>query len=125
MGNNSVDGLSGMTVRAVLDRFLPSPRGKNPNTRRAYATALHKIADRIGADRPLAAITPGEPAGALEEVWGQTGRRLEPAPRGHRFLPRLVRENSTPAPTLPASAERRPEHADQTRPSPTPRSSGC
>lgn len=56
MGNDAVAGPSGTSVRAALDLFLSSPRCKNPNTRRAYAAALDKVADRIGPDRPLVGV---------------------------------------------------------------------
>jgi integrase len=68
MGDHATTDPSGTTLRAAVDRFLSSPRCANPNTRRRYAAALDKLTERLGADRPLAAITPAEVAGALEKT---------------------------------------------------------
>ena len=40
-----------------MDAFLSCPRCANPNTRRAYATALDRALDHLGPDRALAEVT--------------------------------------------------------------------
>lgn len=111
-----MDDRSGLTLRGALDKFLSSSRCVNPNTRRGYAATLDKLADGIGANRPLASIAPDELAAALEDLWGQAA----PATWNQRraatasFLAWCAK-NSHPAPELPASLERRPEHADETK----------
>ncbi len=61
----------GVTVRLAVDRFLSSTRCANPNTRRAYAGALDRLAEDLGGDRLLATVASGELAAALERLWGQ------------------------------------------------------
>jgi integrase len=106
----------GATVRAAVDRFLSSPRCANPNTRRAYATALEKWAASIGAHRVLADVGEDEAADALAALWGASApgtwnqRRASLA----SFLT-WCRKNRIAAPNLPESAERRPDPADETR----------
>ncbi len=106
----------GATVRQTVDRFLSSKRCTNPNTRRAYAGVLDRLAATLGPDRPLADISGGEVAAALDALWGQT----KPATwnRNRAAVASWLAwcaKNRYTAPTLPASVERRPEHADQTR----------
>jgi hypothetical protein len=56
------------TARAAVDGFLFSPRCAKPNTRRAYAGALDRVVDEIGAD--LAQGNDQQLAAALHRVWG-------------------------------------------------------
>lgn len=105
-----------VSVRAAIDRFLSSPRCSNPNTRRAYATALEKWAALIGAHRELGGVGDIEAADALTELWGSAApgtwnqRRAALA----SFLA-WCRKSRISAPQLPESAERRPDPADETR----------
>jgi hypothetical protein len=58
----------GTTVRQAVDRFLSSKRCENPNTRRAYAGVLDRLAETVGADRALAGVTGEELAADLEAL---------------------------------------------------------
>jgi integrase len=106
----------GVTVRLAVDRFLSSPRCANPNTRRAYASALDRLADHLGADRLLATVASDELAAALEHLWGQakpaTWNRNRAAVGS--WLTWCGR-NGYAAPALPPAAERRPDHVDETK----------
>lgn len=105
-----------VTVRTAADRFLASARCRNPNTRRAYAAALDRLVDRLGAGRPLASVTGEELTEALHAVWGTAApstwntRRAAVA----SWLAWCAR-NGYPAPPLPPAAERRPQTPDETR----------
>ncbi len=57
-----------LTVRAAGDAFLGSLT--NPNTARGYGTGVWKTAERLGEDRPLAAVADDEVGEALELLWG-------------------------------------------------------
>ncbi|MFI1786234.1 tyrosine-type recombinase/integrase [Streptomyces rubiginosohelvolus] len=57
-----------LTVRAAADSFLGSLT--NPNTARGYGTGIGKTAERLGEDRPLAAVADDEVGEALELLWG-------------------------------------------------------
>ncbi|MEV6154614.1 hypothetical protein AB0L53_30115 [Nonomuraea sp. NPDC052129] len=57
-----------LTVRAAADAFLDTV--PNPNTVRAYAAGVGKIALRLGEHRPLAAVADDEIGEALEALWG-------------------------------------------------------
>ncbi len=103
-------------VRTGVDRFLSSARCRNPNTRRAYAGVLDRLADHVGADRRLVELDGGEIAEALNALWGGAAastwnqRRAAVA----SWLAWCAK-NGYPVPTLPGAAERRPETADETR----------
>lgn len=45
-----------VSLQAVVDAFLSSPRLANANTRRAYASVLDQLASDLGADRVLAEV---------------------------------------------------------------------
>jgi integrase len=106
----------GATVRLAIDRFLSSTRCANPNTRRAYAGALDRLAENLGADRPLVTVADQELAAALQRLWGHakpaTWNRNRAAVAS--WLAWCAR-NAHVAPTLPPAAERRPDHADETK----------
>ncbi len=106
----------GVTVRQAVDRFLSSTRCTNPNTRRAYANVLDRLADTVGTDRALAGVTGEELAVALERLWGTA----KPATwnRNRAAVAAWLAwcaKNSYIAPGLPDSVERRPEHTNETR----------
>lgn len=104
------------TIRTAVDRFLSSPRCQNPNTHRAYASVLDRVAEQLGADRQLASVSGDRLAEVLEELWGAampaTWNRNRAAVTA--FLTWCAK-NSIAAPALSASAERRREHVDETR----------
>jgi integrase len=105
-----------VTVRSAVDGFLASARCANPNTRRAYASALDRLADTLGADRLLATVAGEELAAALEQLWGQakpaTWNRNRAAAAS--WLAWCAR-NGDAAPALPPAAERRADPADETK----------
>ncbi len=107
---------SGATVRQAVGRFLASTRCTNPNTRRAYAGVLDRLAETVGADRALTGVSGEELAAALDALWG----KAKPATwnRNRAAVASWLvwcAKNSYIAPALPASTERRIEHADQTK----------
>jgi len=55
-----------LTVRSASDVFLGSLG--NPNTARNYGIGVGKVAERLGEDRPLAAVTADEVGEALEPI---------------------------------------------------------
>lgn len=57
-----------LTVRAAADAVLDIL--PNPNTVRAYAAGVGKIAFWLGEYRPLAAVADDEIGEALEALWG-------------------------------------------------------
>ena len=58
-----------VTVTEAADAFLSSPRAASPNTRRAYAGVLDRLAAELGPGRQLAAVPGDEIAGALRRLW--------------------------------------------------------
>ena len=52
-----------VTVAEAADAFLSSPRADSPNTRRAYAGVLDRLAAELGPGRLLAAV-PGDEVAA-------------------------------------------------------------
>lgn len=58
-----------LTVRSAADAFLDSL--DNANTLRSYATGVGKTAERLGEERPLAAVADDEIGGTLELLWGE------------------------------------------------------
>ncbi len=104
------------TVRVAVDRFLSSKRCANRNTRRAYANVLDRLAEHVGGDRALAGVTGEELAGALEHLWGHAKPATWNCNRAAvaSWLAWCAKNRYT-APMLPASVERRPEHADETK----------
>jgi integrase len=107
---------SGATVRVAVDRFLASKRCENPNTRRAYANVLDRLAERVGADRKLAGVAGEELAVALDHLWGTAA----PATWNQRRAAvsswlAWCTKNSYAAPALPPGVERRREHGDETK----------
>lgn len=105
-----------VSVRVAIDRFLASKRCENPNTRRAYAGALDRLAEHLGPDRRLAGVAGEELTVALERLWGTT----KPATWNRNraavasWLAWCAR-NAYTASMLPVAAERRPEHGDETK----------
>src|SRR6266540_7287962 len=107
---------SGATVREAVDRFLASPRCANPNTRRAYTSALDRLAEHLGPTRPLATVAGEELAAALQHLWGQAAPATWNRNRAavSSFLAWCAR-NGHAASALPPAAERRTELADKTK----------
>ncbi len=104
------------TARSAVDGFLASPRCANPNTQRAYASALDRLLDQIGGGVVLSDVSDQQLAQAVQGLWGQrapaTWNRNRAAVAA--WLTWCQRARLT-APSLPASTERRREPADHTR----------
>lgn len=114
----ATDTASGPTVRAALDTFLDTPKiAGNPNTLRAYASVLDRIAERLDPERALAEVTDTEIGDALTELWGQakpaTWNRNRAAVGS--WLAWCTDKQHWTSPTLPGSAERQREHNDDTK----------
>jgi len=106
-----------VTLAEAADAFLSSPRAASPNTRRAYAGVLDRLAAELGPHRQLAAVPGDEIAAALRRLWGKrapsTWNRNRAAVAS--WLNWCADRKRWPAPQLPGDAERRKEHADHTR----------
>ncbi|GLW13113.1 hypothetical protein Misp01_82410 [Microtetraspora sp. NBRC 13810] len=59
-----------VTLAAAADAYLSSQRTANPNTHRAYTSAIDRTIALLGRDRPLAEIADAEIGQALAELWG-------------------------------------------------------
>lgn len=106
MGSDSSEA----TVRTAVDRFLSSARCRNPNTRRAYAGALDRLAERLGAGRRLDELDAEELVVALDALWGDAAASTWNQRRSAvgSWLAWCAK-NGYPAPKMPDAAERRPE----------------
>lgn len=93
------------------------PRTANPNTHRAYASAIDRTIDVLGRDRPLADVTDAEIGAALTELWGRcapaTWNRNRAAVAS--WLLWCQTKKHWAAPSVPVEAERRKESTDETR----------
>ena len=89
----------------------------SPNTRRAYAGVLDRLAAELGPGRQLADVPGDEIAGALRRLWGgcapATWNRNRAAVVS--WLNWCATRKRWPAPQLPGDAERRKENSDRTR----------
>ncbi len=110
------EGQAAATVRAAVDAFLSSPRCANPNTRRAYAGALDRLAVRLDATRLLSEVGGDELTAALASLWGRAAPATWNRNRAavSAWLTWCTRAGIT-APALPDVAERRPEPVDDTK----------
>jgi integrase len=107
----------GVSLAAAAEAFLATPRTANPNTHRAYTSAIDRVTALLGRDRPLAGVTDTEIGTALTELWG----RCAPATWNRNraaitsWLIWCQTKKRWAAPSVPADAERRKENADETR----------
>lgn len=94
-------------MRAAADAFLDAQ--PNPNTARAYATAVGKVAEHVGEMRPLGSVADDEVGQALELRWGGAAVNTWNARRA-AVLSWLgwCRERRYAAPAVPAWAKRLP-----------------
>ncbi|MEV0590407.1 tyrosine-type recombinase/integrase [Nonomuraea cavernae] len=106
-----------VTLAAAADAFLATPRTANPNTHRAYASAVDRVIDRLGRERPLAEVTDAEIGQALTELWGTSAPATWNRNRAAvtSWLIWCQTKKHWAAPSVPADAERRKETADETR----------
>ncbi|MFD1931282.1 hypothetical protein ACFSKW_07330 [Nonomuraea mangrovi] len=107
----------GVSLVAAADAFLATPRTANPNTHRAYASAIDRTIERLGRDRPLAEATDAEVGHALAELWGASAPATWNRNRAAvtSWLTWCQTKKHWAAPSVPAEAERRKENADETR----------
>ena len=108
---------AGVTLQAAADAFLSSPRCANPNTRRAYAGVIDRVVARLGGLRQLADLTDGEIGDAVEGLWGTAGESTWNRNRAavSSWLTWCRDRKRWPAPSVPASCDRRKEHTDATK----------
>jgi hypothetical protein len=106
-----------VTVAEAADAFLSSPRAASPNTRRAYAGVLDRLAAELGPGRQLAAVPGGEIAAALRRLWDGCAPATWNRNRAAivSWLTWCAAKKRWPAPQLPPDAERRRENNDATR----------
>ncbi|MBE3014891.1 site-specific integrase [Microbispora sp. NEAU-D428] len=107
----------GVTLSAAADAFLATPRIANPNTHRAYASAVDRVTALLGRDRVLAEITDDEIGAALAELWGSNAPATWNRNRAAitSWLAWCQTKKHWAAPSVPADAERRRENTDETR----------
>ncbi|MGP3937256.1 tyrosine-type recombinase/integrase [Nonomuraea sp. KM88] len=107
----------GVDLAAAAEAFLATNRLANPNTHRAYASAIDRTAGVLGRDRLLGEISDDEVGQALIELWGgrapATWNRNRAAVSSWLSWCRSVKR--WVAPSVPAEAECRKEHVDGTR----------
>ena len=106
-----------VTVAEAADAFLSSPRAASPNTRRAYAGVLDRLAADLGPARQLAAVPGDEIAAALRRLWDGSAPATWNRNRAAvvSWLTWCAVKKRWPAPQLPPDAERRKENNDVTR----------
>ncbi|GAA2702047.1 hypothetical protein GCM10010412_100050 [Nonomuraea recticatena] len=106
-----------VTLAAAADAFLATPGTANPNTHRAYASAIDRTIAWLGRHRPLAEIADAEIGHALAALWG----RCAPATWNRNraaitsWLTWCQTKKHWAAPSVPAEAERRKENVDEAR----------
>ncbi|MFI6457051.1 tyrosine-type recombinase/integrase [Streptosporangium amethystogenes] len=112
-----ITALRGGGVSLAAAAFLATPRTANPNTHRAYASAIDRVTTLLGRDRPLAEVADAEIGAALAELWGSsapaTWNRNRAAITSWLTWCQIKKHWATPS--MPADAERRKETADETR----------
>ncbi|MEV4018381.1 hypothetical protein AB0J35_48590 [Nonomuraea angiospora] len=106
-----------VTLAAAADAFLATQRTANPNTHRAYASAIDRVVTLLGRDRPLAEVADAEVGQALAELWGASAPATWNRNRAAvaSWLLWCQAKMHWAAPSVPADAERRKETADETR----------
>ncbi|MFB4285258.1 hypothetical protein ACBJ59_59080 [Nonomuraea sp. MTCD27] len=106
-----------VSLASAADAFLATPQPANPNTHRAYASAIDRITAPLGRDRPLADVADDEIGTALTELWGASAPAAWNRNRAAvtSWLSWCQAKKHWAAPSVPAEAERRKESADETR----------
>ncbi|WP_327116986.1 hypothetical protein OHB12_06255 [Nocardia sp. NBC_01730] len=100
----------GVTFTAASNEYLSTARVANPNTHRAYASAIDRtIAELGGGDRCLVDVTDEQIGEALIKLWGEckpaTWNRNRAAIAS--WLTWCQTKKHWAAPCVPADAERR------------------
>ncbi|MFI6180347.1 tyrosine-type recombinase/integrase [Nonomuraea sp. NPDC051191] len=109
---------AGVTLADAADEFLATHRVANPNTYRAYASAVDRTVATVGGrDRLLANVADAEIGDALTFLWGgcapATWNRNRAAVSS--WLTWCQAKKNWVAPSVPAYAERRRENVDHTK----------
>lgn len=109
---------SGPTVRRAVDAFLDSPKiAGNANTFRAYTGVLDRTAAELGPGRQLDDVGDDEIEATLTALWGSAAAATWNRNRAAvgSWLAWCADKQHWSAPTVPAAAERRREHHDETK----------
>ncbi|MBF8193049.1 site-specific integrase [Nonomuraea sp. K274] len=106
-----------ITLAEAADAFLATSRTANPNTHRAYASAIDRVTALLGRERPLAEVADAEIGTVLAELWGASAPATWNRNRAAiaSWLAWCHAKKHWAAPSVPADAERRKESADETR----------
>ena len=97
-----------VTLAEAADAFLSSPRAASPDTRRAYAGVIDRLAAELGPHRQLAAVPGDEIAAALRRLWGKRAPSTWNRNRAAAVLAELVRRPQAVAGPAAARRRRRP-----------------
>ncbi|MEV2273812.1 tyrosine-type recombinase/integrase [Nonomuraea africana] len=107
----------GVDLAAAAEQFLSTNRIGNPNTHRAYASAIDRTATVLGASRLLAEVDDDEVGAALTQLWGErapaTWNRNRAAVSS--WLTWCATKKRWVAPSVPGDVERRRETPDETK----------
>ena len=110
-------GSAAPTVAAAVDKFLAAPQNcASANTRRAYTSVLEKVAERVGADRPLAEVAGQAIGDALTDLWGEAAESTWN--RNRAVVTSWLTwcgESGWACPELPRTLKRRREKRNETR----------
>ena len=101
-----------ITVTAVVDAFLSTPRMSNPNTRRAYGGAIDRAIAVLGPGRLLTDVSDDEVGTVAGQLWGGGAEATWNRNRAaiSSWLTWCQTRKRWPAPSVPADFERRREH---------------
>lgn len=102
----------------AIEEFLASPRcNESANTRRAYTDVLHRLAELVGAHRPLAEVDDAEIGAAITSLWRNSAPTTWNRNRAAigSWLGWCRTKARWSAPGLPPTCERRKEPADATK----------
>jgi site-specific recombinase XerD len=105
-------------VGEAIEQFLASPRcNESANTYRAYASALHRLGDRLDPERHLAEVDDDEIGEAITALWGSSAPTTFNRNRAAvgSWLAWCTTKARWRAPGLPGTCERRKEPTDKTR----------
>jgi integrase len=107
----------GVDLPAAAEQFLSTNRVGNPNTHRAYASAIDRTVALLGGGRLLAEVADDEVGAALTQLWGggapATWNRNRAAVSS--WLTWCTMKKRWAAPSVPGDVERRRETPDETK----------
>jgi site-specific recombinase XerD len=105
-------------VADAIEAFLATSRcNGSPNTQRAYADVLHRLAKIVGISRLLADVDDEEISAAITTLWGNAAPTTWNRNRAavSSWLGWCATKAKWTAPAVPATCERRKEPDDQTK----------